>query len=378
MFLVVVPVIIPFWRTLGLSMLEILEIQAIFGLSVALFELPTGYIADLWSRKASVCLGTFITGCGFTMIPFCRTFETIVLYEVIIGLGASLISGADISMVYDSIKDDPNRLKHVGSLHTSALAGEAFAGLLASILILWSFTPILWAQVIVGWIPFILSFYYVEPPFERMKQTAHFANFIRVVRHVFAGEPLTRRIFLNALIWGQSSFCIVWLLQPYWEKQGVPLAYFGLMWSALMFVAAGASKATHSIERRWGARSVLLTLSLSAIVGYFVMACSNSWLGIAAGALFYINRGFAAVIFTDAFNWKIPTEFRATANSLRSLLFRLIYVPIGPATGWALESYGFSFTLAAFGVLTMLFFCCCMIPLCKQIHQLHVDYITAD
>ena len=48
MFLVVMPILIPFWKTLGLSIQEILEIQAIFGLVMALFEIPTGYIADLW------------------------------------------------------------------------------------------------------------------------------------------------------------------------------------------------------------------------------------------------------------------------------------------------------------------------------------------
>ena len=378
MFLVLVPVLIPFWSSLGLSMREILEIQALFGLSVAVFEVPTGYVADLWSRKSSVCLGTFIAACGFSMIPFCTTYETILLYEIIIGLGASLVSGADISIVYDSIKDDPNRLKHVGSLSTWSLAGEGFAGILASILILWSFTPILWASVIVGWIPFILSLFYVEPPFERMKQSSHFSNFSTVVRHILFTEQITRRIFVNSLMWGLSSFCIVWLLQTYWGERGVPIASFGLLWSGMMFVAAGASKLTHSIERRWGAPSVFIILSLSAVVAYFTMAVSTTWIGVVAGALFYVNRGLAAVMFTDAFNWKVPSSFRATANSMRSLAFRLSYVGIGPLTGLAIEAKGLDFTLGIFGVIYLLLFFVFMVPFCRQIHELKVDYIPAE
>ena len=378
MFLVVVPVLVPFWKSLGLSMREILEIQAFFGLSVAIFEIPTGYIADLWSRKISVCLGTFVAACGFSMIPFCTTYETILMYEVIIGLGASLVSGADISMIYDSIKDDPNRLKHVGALNTWSLVGEAIAGILASILVVWSFTPVLWAQVIAGWIPFFLSFFFIEPPFERMKQSSHFSNFLGVLRFLVLEQKLTRRIFLNSTIWGLSSFCIVWLLQPYWAERGAPLAYFGLLWSGLMFIAAGASKMTHSIERRWGAPRVLFALSLSAIFGYFIMAFSTTWIGIAAGALFYINRGFAAVIFTDAFNWKVPSTFRATANSMRSLAFRLSYVGIGPVTGILVDAKGISFTLFVLGSVFLGLFITCMLPLCRQIQGLRMDYIPAE
>ena len=378
MFLVVVPILVPFWKSLGLSMQEILEIQALFGLSVALFELPTGYVADLWSRKASVCIGTFIAGCGFSLIPFATTYETILLYEVIIGLGCSLVSGADISLVYDSIKDDPNRLTHVGSLTTWGLMGEAVAGITASILILWSYQPVLWAQVLAGWAPFFISLFYVEPPIERMKQTSHFANFSAVLRHILLGEQITRRVFINALIWGLSSFCIVWLLQPYWAEHNVPIAYFGLLWSALMFVAAGASSATHAIERRWGAVPVLVTLSLSAVIAYFAMAYSNGWLGVAAGALFYINRGLASVMFTDAFNWKIPSSFRATANSMRSLVFRLSYVFIGPATGLLIDAKGLSTSLAIMGAITTSMFLIFMIPLCRQIHELRVGYISGE
>ena len=378
MFLVIVPILVPFWKTLGLSMREILEIQAIFGLAVAIFEIPTGYIADLWSRKASVCLGCFISGCGFSCIPFCSTYESIVAYEVIIALGGSLVSGADISIVYDSIKNDPNRLKHIGSLSTWSLMGEAVAGLLASVLIFWSFTPILWAQVIVGWVPFFISLWYIEPSTERIGQASHVSNFSTVVKHIFCGEALTRQIFINALIWGLSSFCIVWLLQPYWELQRVPLEYFGVMWAALMFIAAGASKITHTLERRFGAPTILITLSGAAILGYVFMAFFPGWVGVLAGTLFYVNRGLASVIFTDSLNWKIPSAFRATANSLRSFSFRLSYAVIGPITGFLVDTRGLYVTLGVMAVLTALLFFVYLLPLSRCIRGLHVDYIPTE
>ncbi len=378
MFLVLVPILVPFWKSLGLSMTEILEIQAIFGVSVALFEIPTGYIADMWSRKASIILGTFIAGCGFSMIPFATTYEGLVTYEIIIALGGSFVSGADIAIVYDSLPKDANRLKRIGALSQWALIGEGIAGITASVLVLWSFTPILWLQAFVGWIPFILSLFFVEPPMERMPHTSPFKNFWMVTKHIFLGESLLRLIFINALVWGLSSFCVVWLYQPFWSQAGIPMSYFGVLWSASVFLAAGTSKATHLLEKKIGAAGVLVTLSGVACVGYFGMALCNSWVGVAAGFLFYINRGLASVMFTDAFNWKIPSAFRATANSMKSFAFRLSYGVLGPATGWLVDTYGLSATFGIFGCIVTLLLGTLMVPLCRRVHELHVEHIPVD
>jgi len=376
MFLVVVPVLVPFWQSLGLTMREILEIQAIFGLAVAVFEVPTGYLADIWSRKASVCIGYFIAGIGFTCMPFCRTYESIVLYEVIIALGGSLVSGADISIVYDSIKNDPNRVKHIGSLHTWSLVGEGVAALCASLLIFWSFAPILWMQVIVGWVPFFVSLWFIEPATAKMRHASHLSNFTAVIKHLFFEDSLTRLIFINALLWGLSSFCVVWLLQPYWQLREVPLQYFGVMWAGLMFFAAATSRITHAVERKLGAPTVLISLAAAAILGYWTMALSSGWVGVVAGLLFYANRGLASVIFTDSLNWKVPAEFRSTANSLRSFAFRLSYAAIGPATGMLIDARGLSVTLGVFGAVAALLFVVFLLPLSRRMHELHVDYIA--
>ena len=378
MFLVIVPILVPFWLSLGLTMTEILEIQAIFGISVALFEIPTGYIADIWSRKASIMLGTFIVGCGFSLIPFATTYETLVTYEIIIALGGSFISGADIAIVYDSLPKDANRLKRIGSLHLWGLIGEGLAAITASFLILWSFTPILWIQALVGWIPFLLSFFFVEPPLERMKHSSPLKNFGMVANYILRGESLLRLIFINSIIWGLSSFCVVWLLQPYWAQNNIPMTYFGILWSLSVFLAAGCSKATHLLEKRLGASGVLLTLSIAACIGYIGMAISNSWIGVVAGFFFYINRGLAAVIFTDAFNWRIPSSFRATANSMKSFVFRLSYGILGPGTGLLIDRYGLSSTLAIFGCVTTILLVTLMLPLCKRIHEAHVGYIPIE
>ena len=57
-FMVVVPVFVPLLQGHGLSMTQVLQTQALFALTIALCEVPSGYIADLWGRRNAILAGT--------------------------------------------------------------------------------------------------------------------------------------------------------------------------------------------------------------------------------------------------------------------------------------------------------------------------------
>ena len=54
-FMVVNPVFVPLLQGYGLSMSQVLQTQALFALTIALFEVPSGYIADMWGRRRAIC-----------------------------------------------------------------------------------------------------------------------------------------------------------------------------------------------------------------------------------------------------------------------------------------------------------------------------------
>lgn len=367
--------LVPYWSSLGLTLSEILLIQSAFGISVAFFEIPTGYIADLWSRKISISAGAFLFGVSFSCMPFATSFNELLILEVVLGLASALSSGADTALVYDSLPTDVPRLKLLGNIHLFALLGEALASITAAILVLWSFSAVTYAQAIVGWLPFLLSLFFIEPSFERMSKSGHLNNCREVFRFLFFDDSLVRLVFINGVIWGLSSFCIVWLQQAYWSQSGVPLSHFGYLWAVLMLIAAVCSRLTHSFERLVGAPSLLLLLATAPCLGYFFMGVGPTALGVFAGVLFYFNRGVASVILTDAFNWKIPARFRSTANSIRSLFFRLISSVMVPVIGLIVDNWGINVGLLSLGGFFTLLFFFALLPLRTRINELRVDYI---
>jgi len=350
---------------------EVLELQALFGLAVVIFEVPTGYVADLFGRKTSVVLGGFLSGLCFSCLPFAKTYSELAIFEVVIAIAATLVSGAEDAIVYESIPAVANRRQILGSFRVWSLAGETSAAVLGGFLVMLSFDAVLWGQVVFGWFPFLCSLFLIEPPRPQMAESSHTTRILKIIAHVLVDDRLTRLVFINYVVWGLSSFCVVWLLQEYWMNAGIPLSYFGAMWAVLMAFSAVVSKFAHSIEHRLGPARTLVTLASAPILGYLLMAYAPPVVGIMAGTLFYLTRGLTYVVFQDAFNIRVPSEFRATANSLQSLCFRLGFVPIGPIIGSIIDTRGLPTALAGlaagFGACAVIL----LLPLLRQIDEIY-------
>lgn len=78
----------------GLDPLQMVLVGTVLEASVFLFEVPTGVVADVVSRRLSVIIGHAIMGAGFGMIVIWPSFEMILLSQVIWGCGYTFTSGA--------------------------------------------------------------------------------------------------------------------------------------------------------------------------------------------------------------------------------------------------------------------------------------------
>jgi len=78
----------------GLDPLQMVLVGTVLEASVFLFEVPTGVVADVVSRRLSVIIGYAVMGAGFGMIVIWPSFEMILLSQVIWGCGYTFTSGA--------------------------------------------------------------------------------------------------------------------------------------------------------------------------------------------------------------------------------------------------------------------------------------------
>jgi len=98
------PVYPMFLLSRGLDLFQISLILAIFQISIFLFEVPTGAIADLYGRKLSFLLSCLTRLAAFLLYSVAEGFTACAIAEVIDAVGVTLASGAIDAWAVDGVR----------------------------------------------------------------------------------------------------------------------------------------------------------------------------------------------------------------------------------------------------------------------------------
>src|SRR5207237_8216315 len=100
--MIVIPVWVPYLATLGITMRQLMELQAVFALVVLCGEVPSGLLSDLWGRKKTLLLGSTLKAVSFSLLPLWSSYEGFLFYHLTMGIALSMISGGDVALLYDA------------------------------------------------------------------------------------------------------------------------------------------------------------------------------------------------------------------------------------------------------------------------------------
>ena len=375
-FMVVNPVFVPLLQGHGLSMNEVLQTQALFALTIALFEVPSGYIADIWGRRQAILLGAAFFALGFLCLLQADSFVDYLVYEVILGLGFSLISGADLALLYDTelylqeqeIGGGAGAGKSLSRLISVEAAASGIAGIVASVLLLWSLDAVVVAQAIIGLVPLVLAFALVEVP-RPIITVSHRENARSIMHLLLFGKPVVLWTAFAIATFGLLAVYVFWIYQKYWEFQGVPIDWYGYIWAAFALTISVSARYASVLEQRLGTHRVLCLIGVLPVVGLVGMILGAGWIGVMFGFALQISRGLSMSLFYEALNRRVPGNYRATVNSLVSLAVRAIFIGTGPLLGFALDSLGVTSTLLVLLVVFTPLIAVVLIPLVIRIRR---------
>lgn len=93
-----------FLTSRGLDVFQINAVLATYGITVVLFEVPTGAIADVFGRRLAFVLGCAVRSAAYALYTLAHDFRTCVMAEFVDAIGTTLVSGALDAWMVDTTR----------------------------------------------------------------------------------------------------------------------------------------------------------------------------------------------------------------------------------------------------------------------------------
>jgi MFS family permease len=342
-FMVAMPIIVLFFQEHGLSLTEVMILQAIYSLSVALFEIPSGYIADLFGRKQTIALSTVFSFAGYLVFSFYGGFYAFAIAQILVGIGGSLMSGSDSAIIYDTLLETSSKTSYTkieGRNYAIGNFSEAFAGILGGFLAVGSIYLPIYLQTSILFFSIPIALTLVEPTIhEENKLDRSFKAIFEVVKFSMVDNKKLRWLIIYSSAMGVATLSMAWFAQPFFKEVGVPLAYFGVLWAGLNFLTGLTSFNAYQFDKKENNYKMLIYLSLAMVMSFILLGFNSSMYGLIFILIIYVLRGIVTPILRNVINENTTSNKRATVLSIRSFIIRISFATCAPILGYIAENY---------------------------------------
>jgi len=347
------PIVVLFYNENDLHQLDIFTLQAIYSVAIVVLEIPSGYFADVLGRRTSLIFGAIFGFVGFSIYSFSYGFWGFLAAEIILGIGQSLISGADSAMMYDSLyaqKREKLYLKFEGRITSVGNFAEALAGISGGFLATYSLRTPYFFQTMVAFIAIPAAFTLIEPFREKNIKKLRFSDILKVFKIALIDKPKLRYNIVFSSIIGCATLSMAWFVQPYFMAIDLPSTkHYGILWTLLNLSVGITSLMAFRIDKNLGKTKTILLIVILISGFYIITGFYQSYWAISILFMFYFVRGFATPILKNYINQMTDSNIRATVLSIRNFIIRLVFAGLSPILGWLTDNYSLSFALKSGG-----------------------------
>lgn len=353
-FMLVMPIVVLFYKANGLSVSQVFILQSVYSLSIVLLEIPSGYFADVLGRKNTIAIGAVLGFIGFAIYSLSYGFWGFFAAEVVLGFGQSMISGADSALLYDSLVDAKQQeryIKHEGRMTSAGNFAEASAGILGGLLAAVSIRYPYYGQTLVALAAVPAAITLIEPKTEHNRLELGWKQIVDVVRFALIKDLRLRWNILLSSVVGASTLTMAWFVQPWLIRAETPVEIYGAIWTALNLLVGIAAMFAYRVELQLGRIKTIILLILFLSMGFVASGLIRYYWAMPFIVLFYLARGVATPILKDSINRIAPAPMRATILSVRNFIIRIIFSIWGPFFGWLTDRWSLTLALTSAGVI---------------------------
>jgi DHA3 family tetracycline resistance protein-like MFS transporter len=353
-------------QVVGLDPLQLVLLGTALELAVFIFEIPTGIVADIYSRRLSVIIGMLLVGLGFLLEGLFPIFSIVLAAQVIWGIGATFESGAIDAWISDEVGEErANKL----FLRASQISqGVSITAIIAAVVL---GNVSLKIPMIVGGIGYLsLAFFLILfMPEKNFQKHVSSHNPFKAFRETFTaglsvarGKPLLLSIFLITAIVGAFSETFDRLSEAHFLNIGLPSTFSTVTWFGIIQIVISLMsifiiqrlQARLDVNRHHVvARTLLIFNTLLMLCVILFGVVGNFTLAFAFYAASVILRSLNGPLSKAWLNQSLESSSRATVFSMNNQMDAIGQLSGGPILGWVAKSFSISLAFVIAGLFLL-------------------------
>ncbi|MCK9486234.1 MAG: MFS transporter [Dehalococcoidia bacterium] len=330
----------------GLTIGQVLLFEALYSAVIIVTELPSGMVSDRFGRRISLVLGSMAAVAGMLAFGAGASLLVLLAAYAFLALAESSHSGADTSMLYDSLKAT-GRDQRFTAWHgrLNAVIALSIGGFTVVGSLMTNWVP-LWVPIVLSGAlsapAIVLAWVLHEPP-RQDERHPYLQTGVRAVQVLLRSRAMLTVTGLMTVTTLAIALMGV-LQQRYLLDAGVPVWGIGLFVAGQMGLAAVGSWMAEPVGRWLPLRHIFWAMPALSAVSLVAAVSGNVWLY----PLFIFPSFGWNVMFphvTDYLARRVTDSLRSTLMSASNMISAVCNIGFVSATGLAIDRTGMTGTL---------------------------------
>lgn len=333
--LFILPVLMLYYGYKGVSIGDFFLIQGFSQIMVFVFEIPTGYVADIFSRKKTIISGLIIWCLGYLCWILGSGFSYMLAGELCFGFAISLLSGTTEAYIYDLLK----KRNKQGSFHKKmgkysmmqdiGLLLATVSGAIIYKIFGGDFT--VWLCIITLVMAIIIMCF--MPEVEEAKRVvadgkSKMKDILEISIKTIKNFEI-RWLMIFSSIYGTLTLVLMWGLQAVMINRDVPVYLFGVILAINAFGRALWGGSAGKLFDNLGLNKILNLLILIVSIAIFSAVASiyvpYAFVFVCLGLMIVASGSVvpARIVSTTLINHQTKSDERATVLSVKSMVEKM-------------------------------------------------------
>ncbi len=341
---------IPFW-TLWLygnveSMFLLTVVDAIFWITMIVFQIPTGLIGDKYGRKTVLFLGEVLFAVGVLMFGLSTEFWQYLGSNIIWALGVCFIVSGDTPFLYDTLlelKRSHEFITIMSKAYAVMYVMNAAACIVGGFIVTTTERLDL-TLIFAAFVGLAGSFTVVllkEPAVDRRHMDSFRKQLRAGMKMVIFSRPILVLIFFQVVI--EIAIYVMAVFRAVYMSEDLNLGYLeiGLFFGSFSIVTGFVMLRAGKIESSLGEKYSLVFLLMAVLFSFTIVFVVTSPAAIIVQYLMYSVSGLLGPITNGYINKRVASsQHRSTVIAIGTFIFTAVLTVVEVSAGWAATQWG--------------------------------------